>query len=90
VALFCKSGAPTVRNARTFAPEIDISADWKLIVLDGERAERTAGYFGLRDVSGMAVVEKREPSIAQSARWERSDRVVSDCAAAGGSGIIGG
>lgn len=58
VVLFCEPGSPTVQKAREFAPDVDIPTDWKLVVLDTERAERTARYFGVDEIQGMAVVEE--------------------------------
>jgi hypothetical protein len=57
VVLFCEPGSPTVEKACQYAPQVDIPTDWHLVLLDTEHATDTARYFGLDDVTGMAVIE---------------------------------
>jgi len=57
VVLFCEPGSPTVEKACQYAPQVDIPTDWHLVLLDTNNAEETAQYFGLRDITGMAVIE---------------------------------
>lgn len=58
VVLFCEPGSPTVEKACKFAPQVAIPTDWQLVLLDTDRAPETARYFGVEDVTGMAVIEE--------------------------------
>jgi len=56
IVLFCHADSPVVEKARRMVPEVDIPADWDFTILDTDRADEIAGWYGLTDASGMAVI----------------------------------